>query len=306
MGLTSIVAVTARAVRRRRQSIAVGATVAGVGMFALASVVATWALMREIDGDGIAAAAPGGQEPARGPAPARDHDVAAQLPADAPEPAPAPAACSLSWEELATWEPAKIPLRTWSSAAAADDDLCPDGFDARAVLAKGGCKAPDCLRADLGHGRRGALVVAGPGGSGRYWQLGLALDGPVPSFACTNGSTVGWRHLYRVADMLAPLPWLDDVDGDHRPEVIVWVRLPWGNSEYENGMVPAIYRLEGGALVRHDELGVPLARRVAAAYRRLSALAAADRDAPDDDIHPHETACYDAIARALDRWDRHP
>jgi len=71
--------------------------------------------------------------------------------------------------------------------------------------------------------------------------------------------------------------------------------LPWGDSEASNGLVPVIYVLEGDALVRRDDRGVALARRVAAAYRTLRSMR--DRG---------PLACYEALARALEHWDQHP
>jgi hypothetical protein len=213
---------------------------------------------------------------------------AAVAPADA-----AASACPLDWSELGEAAPARLTLARWPSAGTLPDH-CPASFDpARLLAGPAACVAPDCVRADLGPGVTAALALDGPGGSGHFWSLGLAVaDHSGVRFACTTASTVGWRHLARVADRLAPLPWLADLDGDGAAELIVWQRLPWGHDEPSNGLVPAIYQLENDALVRHDAKGISLARRVATAYRAL--------DGDSDSTGPG--ACNEAIAGVLDRW----
>ena len=189
-------------------------------------------------------------------------------------------ACPLSWDELDA--PARIPLLPWGTAL---PDDCPE-FDAAQLLAAGGCTAPDCIAATL-DGRPIAFVMEGPAGSGRFSSLALAVGGTSPRFACVTASTVGWRHLVAVADQLAPLPWFADISSDGRPELVAWQRLPWGNSEIDNGMVPIVYAIEGDALVRHDELGIAVGKKVAAAYRTLAA-------------RPHASPCYSVLASVLD------
>ena len=66
-----------------------------------------------------------------------------------------------------------------------------------------------------------AVAIDGPAGSGRFVQVGVAVGGAAPRFACASASTVAWRHLHAVAEQLAPLPWLVDADGDGAAEVIV-------------------------------------------------------------------------------------
>lgn len=190
-------------------------------------------------------------------------------------------ACPLFWNEL--YAPPQIPLLVWGTDL---PDDCPD-FDATLLLAPGGCVAPDCISTTL-DGQPTAFVMEGPAGSGRFASLALAVGGKTTRFACIGASTVGWRHLYNVAEQLAPLPWFDDVDSDGRSELVAWQRLPWGNSEYDNGMVPIVYALEGETLVRHDELGVALRKKVAGAYRTLAS-------------RPDPSPCYGVIADALDR-----
>jgi hypothetical protein len=202
--------------------------------------------------------------------------------------------CPLGWEELAAIAPPEIPLRPWPSPSLPDH--CPAGFDPPALLAPGACVLPDCQDGRLGRGQRVALHIDGPAGSGRFVSLGLAVAGPVPRFACLFASTVGWRHVHRVSRIMGTLPWLADVGGDADLELVTWQRLPWGNSEADNGLVPAVYVLDGPRLVRRDGVGAAVAARAAAAYRALVAIAE-----PDDPVE-----CYGAVADALEHWDQHP
>ncbi len=196
------------------------------------------------------------------------------------------AQCPLHWDEL--YAPGTIPLVPASTAPDPDSDDCP-AMDVAALLAPGGCKTPACISTTI-DGRATAFVMEGPAGSGRFASLGLAVGDSPPRYACATASTVGWRHLGAATTGLAPLPWYADVSGDGRFELVVWQRLPWGNSEFDNGLVPIVYALEGDALVRRDPLGQELAAKVAAAYRSLPSL---DQD-----------ACAIVMATALEHWGR--
>jgi hypothetical protein len=191
--------------------------------------------------------------------------------------------CPLHWDELVA--PPTIPLVA-ASTPLGDD--CPQ-MDVAALLAPGGCKAPDCISATI-DGRATAFVMEGPGGSGRFASLGLALADSPPRYASATASTVGWRHLAMTTSPIAPLPWYADVSGDGRVELVVWQRLPWGSSEADNGLVPIVYALEGDALVRRDPLGAKLAAKVAAAYRSVPTL--------DQDV------CAVAMVKVLEHWPR--
>jgi hypothetical protein len=204
-----------------------------------------------------------------------------------PESPPEEESCALAWYALAEVSPVRIPLEPLS---ALPGDDCPAGFAPATVLAR----CADCYAADLAPGRRGVLEVDGPRGSGRFASLGLVVDGPSPGFACATASTVGWRHLWRVHDVVAPLPWLADIgDDDATAELVVWQRLPWGESESENAMVPIVYELEGDALIRRDDRSAVLTSKMAYAYRRMI------------ELDPHgPVACYRTVASALARWSR--
>lgn len=197
--------------------------------------------------------------------------------------------CSLRWDEFAAAARPAIHLSEWPRDALSDD--CPAVLG-RWIAGRERCVAPTCERAGFADGRRGILLRDGPGGSGRFVWVGLVVEGEgAPRFACMTGSTVGWRHLHAVADELGPLPWLEDLDDDGAAEVIIWHRLPWGDSESSQALIPAVYQLEGERLVRRDEKGRALAARIAGAYRKL----VQDRAGP-------AVLCYAAVARALERW----
>lgn len=204
--------------------------------------------------------------------------------------APHASACPLQWDALDEIAPARIALQPMPAPGAALPDDCPPDFEPARLLA---APCADCDQGELARGRHAVLEVVGPDGSGRFVGLGLAVDGPTPGFACATASTVGWRHLYPVADQLAPLPWLADVAPAHAGvEWIAWHRLPWGDSELDNALVPVVYALDGDTLVRRDDHARALAHRVAAAYATLATTA--DPDQP--------LACYRALADILDRW----
>jgi hypothetical protein len=197
---------------------------------------------------------------------------------------------ALSWSEFDASAPSSIALAPWTKTA--DVEACPPDFDASALLAR--CVSPACFGGRLDRSTRVAMVVTDPAGSGHFEAVGIAVGTPrAPRFACLLASTVGWRALSAAdqAHSLSPLPWLADLDGDGFVEVIVWQRLPWGSSEYANGLAPAIY--SGASLVRADARGRSLATRVARAYR----TGAASRDIDADDA-----AAFRALAAALSHW----
>jgi len=214
------------------------------------------------------------------------HDRRSPPTAQAPQPhlqpvvlaAPPNAGCPLAWDELDEVAPPRLPVRDWANRT--DDDECPTAFDISAPCA-------DCVSGPMADHHAARLAVEGPAGTGRFVSLGLAIDHR--RFVCTMGSTVGWRHLHDFASTIAPLPWLADVDHDGSRELVVWQRLAWGNAESENGLVPIVYVLDDGALVRRDDRARSVAAPVAAAYRKL---AAAGGD---------EAACYTAMVAALVR-----
>ncbi len=201
-------------------------------------------------------------------------------------------ACPLLIDDV--FAPARIPLR--AAPVAAPDDDCPTGFDPAAALVAGcGDDDGDCQAGPVGAGGRAHATLDGPGGSGRFWAIGLAVDagaGTAPRWACVTGSTVGWRLLVAEAAALAPLPWLRDLDGDGAVEFITWGRLPFGpsGSEVANALLPVAYQITASELVRRDDLARAVAAPVADAYRRLHA---------DDGLFP--PTCRAAVIDALTR-----
>ena len=116
------------------------------------------------------------------------------------------------------------------------------------------------------------VYADGPSGSGRYWTatVGIAKSGGTKPQRgiCVTTSTVGWRTLQQYKG--PALPWLDDVDGDGKSEVILWDGFPLrdGASMAEYGLTAWVYRLTSeGALVIDWGLTRKLAREIAADYR---------------------------------------
>jgi hypothetical protein len=123
----------------------------------------------------------------------------------------------------------------------------------------------------------------GPGGSGRYWEVTVGLAGQPGSAAsrgfCFMTTTVGWRTLQGFRD--GPLPWVEDVDGDGRPELVVWNSFPLDASESPAAQAIAAwaYDVESpGRLVLDVESSRKLAHEIAGAYRRPRPLADAWHD----------------------------
>jgi hypothetical protein len=169
--------------------------------------------------------------------------------------------CALRWTELDAAAPKIIEL---APANGQLTDECADGFDPKTPSCADG--NDECIEADMRGGQHATLSVSGPAGSGHFASLGLAVDN---RFVCLTASTVGWRYLFPVGTKLAPLPWLADVDGDGDAELVVWQRLPWGDAEVTNGLVPVVYSLDGDRLVRQDDRARALRVKVADAYHDL-------------------------------------
>lgn len=188
---------------------------------------------------------------------------------------PAPSAsCELAWDELTAAAEARIVLGTAPAEDCVVEDMNPRRM---AGTMRGGVPA--------------RLTIDGPAGSGRFYALDLAVGtGDRERHVCITASTVGWRILDRVGERLAPLPWLDDVDRDGYVELVVWQRLPFGQSEVDNALFPVVYVLDGDALVRRDDRARALFARVAAAYRERARIAQAG----------DPTACMTAVAAFLE------
>jgi hypothetical protein len=113
----------------------------------------------------------------------------------------------------------------------------------------------------------------GPTGSGRYWTISIALKSkvktePLRGF-CFTTSTVGWRTLPESAKF--PLKWVEDRDGDGKPELIIWdsftLREEATMAEY--GLIGWVYQVNQRGLCRIDwNLSRKLAGEIAAAYQQ--------------------------------------
>ena len=165
-------------------------------------------------------------------------------------------------------------------------DECVEGFDPTTTCVPSP-DGPSCFEGTMRGGHKATLSVVGPEGSGRFETLGLSIDGK--RGLCLTASTVGWRYLFPVGHKLAPLPWLTDVDGDGDAELVVWSRLPWGDSEVTNALVPVVYALDGDRLVRRDDKAKALRVKVADAYHELANL----------NENPEARACFVAVTAAL-------
>jgi hypothetical protein len=116
------------------------------------------------------------------------------------------------------------------------------------------------------------VYADGPAGSGRFWNVTIGMseiDLAKPARGiCLMANTVGWRTLQQYKD--SPLPWLDDVDGDGKGEVILWASFPLRPeaSPAEFGLTAWVYRLTSeNTLVIDMDLTRKVAREIAAAYR---------------------------------------
>jgi hypothetical protein len=112
----------------------------------------------------------------------------------------------------------------------------------------------------------------GSGGSGRYWEVTVGFakrnqHRPLRG-VCLTTSTVGWRTLERYKT--SSLPWLDDLDGDGKAELIIWGSFPLTKeaSMLEFGLMAWVYRVSSEDLLAIDWiLSRRMAREIAEAYR---------------------------------------
>jgi hypothetical protein len=118
------------------------------------------------------------------------------------------------------------------------------------------------------------LVAAdGPHGSGRYWNLSVAITDPGETKPrrglCLNTTTIGWRTLLKFNKL--PLLWLDDRDNNGQPEVIIWDSFPFHEeaSLAEFGLIGWVYEVNyKGILSINWLLSRGLAAEIAHAYRQ--------------------------------------
>lgn len=142
------------------------------------------------------------------------------------------------------------------------------------------------------------VATDGPGGSGRFWHItiGLADTGAARPArgVCIMTWTVGWRTL-RQWDR-APLSWLEDRDGDGKPEVIIWDSFPLHEEATmaEYGLTAWVYRVSADGLLTLDwTLSRAMALQIAAAY-----------GTPPDDDSAHPDKMRENIAAHLELFAR--
>jgi hypothetical protein len=115
------------------------------------------------------------------------------------------------------------------------------------------------------------VFADGPGGSGRFWTITVGLSKkhesrPERGF-CFETSTVGWRTLRYEGS----LRWIDDRDGDGKPELIIWDSFPLHEeaSMAEYGLVAWVYQVQGNGRFQLDwKLTRAMAAELASSYRR--------------------------------------
>jgi hypothetical protein len=139
-------------------------------------------------------------------------------------------------------------------------------------------------------GRRAAVLIDGPHGSGHYSDVTLAveLDGHVVG-ACFTTSTSGWRNLSERGHQRFGR-WRA-LAGDR---LLLWSGLAAGAAEYESLIFALVYRLRGRALL----LDGAATRKEIARMGRVYGEPDAAR--PDDDeaaaIHHAAADAYRALA----------
>jgi len=117
------------------------------------------------------------------------------------------------------------------------------------------------------------IAVNGPFGSGRYWNVtvGLAESGQIiPNRGvCLNTSTIGCRTLQSLNNL--PLKWIDDIDKDGLPEIIIWDSFPLhreaSNAEY--GLIAWVFEYNGkNEFTINQHLTNEIIKEIALAYRK--------------------------------------
>jgi hypothetical protein len=119
------------------------------------------------------------------------------------------------------------------------------------------------------------VYTDGPSGSGHYWTVTVAMKSktetrPRRGF-CLSTSTVGWITLPQPTNF--SLSWIEDRDGDGKPELIIWDSFPLReeatNAEY--GLIGWVYQVDKNGLCTIDwNLTRKLAGDIAEAYQQSS------------------------------------
>lgn len=94
--------------------------------------------------------------------------------------------------------------------------------------------------------RRAAVQLSGPGGSGRFWDVTIAVEGERGTVgACLTTSTVGFRSATEVREHL-PRKW-EPLKDDR---FVLWTSIAAGDSgsSADTVLVPVVFQLKGGVL----------------------------------------------------------
>lgn len=126
----------------------------------------------------------------------------------------------------------------------------------------------------------------GPGGSGRYWTVTVGVGPPDAAEPrrgfCLVTTTIAWRRLIaglqarnRQESPRTPLRWLEDADGDGRPELVLWdsFRLSDEALPIESGLVAWVYEADSAGWFAIDWSAThALARELALLYARADPM----------------------------------
>jgi hypothetical protein len=148
------------------------------------------------------------------------------------------------------------------------------------------CELPGALATALGgaptdgvrlcnaSGRKLAVSVAGPSGSGRWWEIAIALTGPKGAVAgaCIESATTAWRNI--PPEVLRPgsAPRWDVCPGDLSDRLEIWDSVRSFVDADMTGYVlfSLVYRVEGDALVVDIDATQRRAAELSGFYRRTA------------------------------------
>lgn len=144
-------------------------------------------------------------------------------------------------------------------------------------------------------GRQVAVQRDGPGGSGRYWEVAVAVkSGKRTIGACLITTTLGWRNVARYGNQF--ISW-KALGGKGETARLVIMQSPPARGDATNSeflLIPEVYRLDGDRLVVDRDATRNEAARYAGAYERLSQI----RDNPFAKLHDAAAAAYRAFSKS--------
>jgi hypothetical protein len=128
------------------------------------------------------------------------------------------------------------------------------------------------------HGQPFTVHAAGPGGSGRYWEVLVSWQGAegLRGF-CLSTASSGWRQIgadQRLVQAITPLVrWTQDVDGDGQPELVLRSTLEFAEdaSLDETCITASAYDLDGEGFVLDPGSTRVVRAKLAQAYGEAAA-----------------------------------